>query len=53
MLNPYPFKNENSKIGFKNNLGNHNISHANLILSIVTIHPDFGIETRYFNKNLK
>ena len=53
MINPYHFIDENLKTGFKINLDSHNINHANSILSIIPIYPDFGIETRYINKSLK
>ena len=50
MINPYYFIDESFKIGFKINLESHNIIHANSILTITPIYPDFGIETGYFNK---
>ena len=52
-INPYYFTDESFKIGFKINLENHNINHAKSVLSIIPMLPDFGIETRYFNKILK
>ena len=51
MINPYYFIDENLKGGFKINLFSHNISHATSTLTIEPKFPDFGIETRYFNKN--
>ena len=47
MIDSYIFIDKNSKIGFKINLENHNINHANSILSIMQVYLDFGIETRY------
>ena len=43
MINPYYFIDENLKIGFKINLGSHNISHANSISTITPKFPEFGI----------
>ena len=43
MINPYYFIDENLKIGFKNNLESHNISHANSLLKIIPNFPDIGI----------
>ena len=45
MNNPYSFTNGNLRIGFKINLENININHANSVLTITQIYPDFGIET--------
>ena len=53
MINPYFFIDENLKIGFKNNLESHNISHANSILTITPNSPEFGIEFRYINEIIK
>ena len=53
MINPYYFIDKNLKIGFKNNLESHNFSHANSILTILPIYPEFGIEFRYINKIVK
>ena len=53
LINPYYFIDENLRIGFKSNLESHNIDHANSLLNIIPTFPDIGIETRYFNKNLK
>ena len=53
MTNPYYFIDENLKIGFKINLENHNINHANSILTITPNFPEFGIEFRYINKIMK
>ena len=46
MNNPCYFIDENLKIGFKINLENHNISHANSILNITPIFPELAIEFR-------
>ena len=53
MINPYYFIDKNLKIGFKIDLGSHNISHANSILIVTPKFPDFGIEYRYINKIVK
>ena len=53
MINPYYFIDENLKNGFKNNLENHNISHANSILTITPNFSEFGIEFRYNNEIVK
>ena len=53
MINPYNFIDENLENGFKINLENHNISHANSILTITPKFPEFGIEYRYINKIIK
>ena len=53
MTKTFYFSDENLKIGFKFNLESHNINHANSILSIIPMYPDFGIETRYNNKITK
>ena len=50
MINPYYFIDKNLKIGFKIDLENHNISHANSILTITPKFPEIGIEFRYINK---
>ena len=50
MNNLYYFIDENLKNGFKINLENHNISHANSILTITPNFSEFGIECRYNNK---
>ena len=52
MINPYYFIDKNLKIGFKINL-KVNFSHANSILTITPNFPEFGIEFRYINKNVK
>ena len=41
------------RIDFKINLESHNVNHANSILTIIPIYPDFVIETRYINKILE
>ena len=53
MINPYYFNNENLKNCFKSNLENHNINHANSILTNTPIFSEFGIEFRYNNKIIK
>ena len=53
MINPYYSTNKKLKIGFKINLENHYINHANCLLNIEPNFPDIGIETRYVNKILK
>ena len=53
MINPYYFIDKNLKIGFKNNLENHNISHANSILTFTPNFSEFGIEFRYIKKIVK
>ena len=53
MTNPYYFIDENLKINFKINLESHNISHANSILTITPIFPEFGIEFRFIIKIIK
>ena len=53
MINPYYFIDENLEIIFKINLESHNFSHANSILTITPIFPEFGIEFRYINKIVK
>ena len=53
MHNPYYFTDRNLKVGFKINLDSHHINHANSNLTIVHIYPEFGIENRYNNKNMK
>ena len=53
MINPYYFIDENLKIGFKINLESHNINHANSILTITPIFPEFGIEFKYIIKIIK
>ena len=53
MTNPYYFIRGKLKIRFKINREGQIINHANSILFIVPISPDFGIETRYKNKIMK
>ena len=53
IVTPHYSTDENSKIGFKIELDNHNIIHANSVLSITSIYPDFGIEKSYNNKILE
>ena len=52
-INPYYFIDEILKIGFKINLENHNITHANSILTITPNFSEFGVEFRYINKIIK
>ena len=49
MLYPYLFIDETIKRGFKINLENHNINHANPFLTTTSNYPEFGIEFRYVN----
>ena len=49
MLNPYYFTDRNLKVGFKINLDNHHINHANSKLTLTPNYPEFGIEVRYIN----
>ena len=53
MLNPYYFTDRNLRVGFKINLDSHHINHANSKLTIMPNFPEFGIEVRYINKNIK
>ena len=53
MLNPYYFTDRALQVGFKINLDNHHISHANSKLTILPNYPEFGIEVRYINKIMK
>ena len=53
MFNPCYFTDENLKTGFKFNLKSLSNNHANSLLSIIPVHTDFEIETRYFNKILE
>ena len=53
MICHYYFTDENLKMGFKTNLDSHKNNHPNFILSNIPFSPDFGIETKYINKNLK
>ena len=53
MINPYYFIIENLKKGIKIKLECHNYNHANSILTITPVYPDFGIETLYINKILE
>ena len=53
MLNPYYFTDRNLRVGFKIDLDSHQINHANSKLTITPYYPEFGIEVRYINKNMK
>ena len=53
MLNPYYFTDIALRVGFNIKLDNHHINHANSKLTIHPNYPEFGIETRYFNKIIK
>ena len=53
MINPQHFTDKSVKIGFKIIPDSHNVNHANSILFNIPIYPDFGIETRYINKDLR
>ena len=50
IINPYYFTDENLKIGFKIDIENININHANSFLNIEANFPDIGTETRYTSK---
>ena len=49
----YYFTDRNLKVGFKINLDNHHINHANSKLTILPNYPEFGIYIRYINKIVK
>ena len=51
MINPFYFTNSDLQIGFNIKLDSHNINHANSLLTITSIYPDFGTKTRYINKS--
>ena len=53
MINQYDFIDENLKTDFKTKLENHNIIHANFILTITPFSLDFRIETLYFDEILE
>ena len=53
VLNPYYFTDRALQVGFKINLDNHHINHANSKLAIQPNDPEFGIEVRYINKIMK
>ena len=53
MLNPYYFTDNNLGVGFNINLDSHHINHLYSKLTISPNHPEFGIEVRYINKNMK
>ena len=53
MITPYYFMDENLENGFKSNLENHNVNHANSLLNIIPSFPDIGFKTRYINEILK
>ena len=53
MINPNYLIDENLKNGFKINLENRNIIHANSLLTITPNFPEFGIEFRFINKVVK
>ena len=42
MLNPFYFTDRALQVGFKTNLVNHHINHANSKLTIIPYHPEFG-----------
>ena len=53
MLNPYYFTGRALQVGFKINLDNHHINHANSKLTFLPSYREFGIEVRYNNKIMK
>ena len=53
MINPYYFTDNNLRVGFMINLDSHHINHMNSKLTIIPIHPEFGIKIRYIIKIMK
>ena len=53
MLDPYYFTDRALRVGFKNNLYNHHINHANSKITIIPNYSEFGIDFRYINKIMK
>ena len=53
MINPFYFTDRNLRVGFKIDLDNHHINHANSKLTILPNYPEFGIEVRYIKKIMK
>ena len=53
MINPFYFTDKNLRVGFIITLDSHHINHANSKITITPNYPEFGIEVRYFNKNMK
>ena len=53
MINPYYFTDRSAKVGFKINLDNHHINHANSKVTITPNYPGLGSEVRYINKIIK
>ena len=50
MINPFYFTDKALRVGFKINIDNHHINHANSKLTITPNHPEFDIEFRYIKK---
>ena len=53
MINPFQFTDRALQVGFKINLDNHHINHANSKLTITPNFPEFVTEVRYINKIMK
>ena len=53
LKNPCFFTDRSLKAGLKINLDSHRFIHANSKLTIAPNYPEFGIEVRYINKNVK
>ena len=53
MIILYYFTDKNLKEAFKINLDCHHVNHANSKLTIKPNYPEFGIEVRYVNRNIK
>ena len=53
MLSPYYFTDRALGVGFNINLDSHHVNHANYKLTIIPNYPEFGIEVRFININLK
>ena len=51
LINSYYLTDRSLKVGFKINLDSHHSNHANCKLTITPNYPEFGIETRYVQKN--
>ena len=53
MINPYYFTDRALKVGFNITLQSHHINHANFKIFVKPSYPEFGIESRCVNKNIK
>ena len=47
-INPFAFRNETLKLGFRHNVDSHNVNHANSILATMPIYADVWIEEKRF-----